>query len=78
MNMAKRLLRYSLPYWRALTLAFVLILSTSLAINYLPVLIQRMTDSCLMAAQTPAPLPHGPTLPPNSSLPAPRSRLPRS
>ncbi len=48
MKMTKRLLAYSLPYWRALVLALALILFTSLTINYLPVLIQRMTDQCLM------------------------------
>ncbi|MEN7973161.1 MAG: ABC transporter ATP-binding protein [Verrucomicrobiota bacterium] len=54
MKMAKRLLAYSLPYWRALTIAFGLILFTSLAINYLPVLIQRLTDQCLMNTASPA------------------------
>ena len=54
MKMAKRLLAYSLPYWRALVLALALILFTSLAINYLPVLIQRMTDHCLMDTSSPA------------------------
>lgn len=53
MNMAKRLFSYSLPYWRTLVLAFAMILGTSLAINYLPVLIQRMTDSCLMDTTRP-------------------------
>jgi len=48
MKMAKRLLAYSLPYWRALVIALALILFTSLTINFLPVLIQRMTDQCLM------------------------------
>jgi len=54
MKMAKRLLAYSLPYWRALVLALALILFTSLAINFLPVLIQRMTDHCLMDTSSPA------------------------
>ncbi|MCK5805150.1 MAG: ABC transporter ATP-binding protein [Lentisphaeria bacterium] len=54
MKIAKRLLAYSLPYWRALVLALALILFTSLAINYLPVLIQRMTDHCLMDTSSPA------------------------
>ncbi len=54
MKLAKRLLAYSLPYWRWLVLAFTLILFTSLAINYLPVLIQRMTDQCLMDFSRPA------------------------
>ncbi|MEN8255447.1 MAG: ABC transporter transmembrane domain-containing protein, partial [Verrucomicrobiota bacterium] len=48
MKMAKRLLAYSLPYWRALLVALGLIIFTSLTINYLPVLIQRMTDQCLV------------------------------
>lgn len=48
MRTAKRLLAYSLPYKRALLVALVLILFTSLAINYLPILIQRLTDQCLM------------------------------
>ncbi len=54
MKLAKRLLAYSLPYWRWLILALALILFTSLAINYLPVLIQRMTDQCLMDSSRPA------------------------
>jgi len=54
MNLAKRLLSYSLPYWRWLVLALVMILFTSLSINYLPVLIQRITDSCLMDTASPA------------------------
>jgi len=54
MKLAKRLLAYSLPYWRWLAVAFAMILFTSLSINYLPVLIQRMTDQCLMDADAPA------------------------
>ncbi len=54
MKMAKRLLAYSLPYWRALLVAFGMIMFTALAINYLPVLIQRMTDQCLMNTEAPA------------------------
>ncbi len=54
MKMAKRLLAYSLPHWRWLTLALILIIFTSLSINYLPVLIQRMTDQCLMNTSSPA------------------------
>jgi ATP-binding cassette subfamily B protein len=53
MNLTKRLFAYSLPYWRVLALAFALIMGTSLAINYLPVLIQRITDSCLMDTSSP-------------------------
>lgn len=55
MKLAKRLLAYSLPYWRWLIVAFAMILFTSLTINYLPILIQRITDQCLMDAARPAP-----------------------
>ncbi len=54
MKLAKRLLAYSLPYWRWLILALAMITFTSLAINFLPVLIQRMTDQCLMDNSSPA------------------------
>ena len=54
MKLAKRLLAYSLPYWHWLTAAFAMILFTSLSINFLPVLIQRMTDQCLMNSSSPA------------------------
>jgi len=54
MKLAKRLFAYSLPYWRWLALALGLIVFTSLAINYLPVLIQQMTDQCLMDSARPA------------------------
>ncbi|MEA2068372.1 MAG: ABC transporter ATP-binding protein [Verrucomicrobiota bacterium] len=54
MKLAKRLLAYSLPYWRWLVLALALITFTSLAINFLPVLIQRITDQCLLDTSTPA------------------------
>ena len=47
-GMALRLLRYSLPYWRLMLLSLVLILIISAMINYLPVLIKRITDSCLL------------------------------
>ena len=47
-GLALRLLRYSLPYWRPMLLSLVLILIISAMINYLPVLIKRMTDSCLL------------------------------
>ena len=46
---AWRLLAYSLPYWRWLLLALGMIVFTTLSINYLPVLIQQITDKCLMA-----------------------------
>ncbi len=53
MKSAKRLLAYSLPYWRWLAIALALILFTALAINFLPVLIQRMTDQSLMDGSKP-------------------------
>lgn len=54
MKIANRLLVYARPYWKALLLALVLILFTSITINFLPVLIQRMTDQCLVNKATPA------------------------
>jgi ATP-binding cassette subfamily B protein len=54
MKLTKRLLAYARPYGRWLILAFAMIMLTSLAINYLPVLIQRMTDQCLMNAEAPS------------------------
>lgn len=54
MKMARRLFAYSLPYWRSLAFTFAMIVFTSLAINFLPVLIQRMTDQCLMDTSSPA------------------------
>ena len=53
MSGAKRLISFALPYRRWLLLAFVLIMFTSLAINFLPVLLQRITDECLLDAGTP-------------------------
>ncbi|MDF7808956.1 ABC transporter ATP-binding protein [Pontiellaceae bacterium B12219] len=47
MNKGKRFLSYAKPYWPWLVLAFALIMFTSLSINYLPVLLQRITDDCL-------------------------------
>ncbi len=47
-RLARRLLRYSLPYWRWMLVSVILILIISAMINYLPVLIKRMTDSCLL------------------------------
>jgi len=47
-GLARRLLSYSLPYWRWMLLSLMLILTLSAMINYLPVLIQRITDSCLL------------------------------
>jgi len=54
MKLAKRLLAYSLPYWRSLSVTFAMIVFTSLSVNFLPVLIQRMTDQCLMNTTSPA------------------------
>jgi ATP-binding cassette subfamily B protein len=53
MNKGKRFLSYSVPYWKWLVLAFTLIMFTSLVINYLPVLIQRIVDQCLMNTNEP-------------------------
>jgi len=53
MTKGRRFLSYSAPYWKWLILAFVLIMFTSLAINYLPVLIQRIIDQCLMNSDAP-------------------------
>ncbi|MEJ2704026.1 MAG: ABC transporter ATP-binding protein [Sedimentisphaerales bacterium] len=47
-RLARRLLSYSLPYWRWMLLSLILILILSGLINYLPVLIKRITDSCLL------------------------------
>ena len=47
-GLARRLLRYSLPYWRWMLLSLVLILILSGLVNYLPVLIKQITDSCLL------------------------------
>lgn len=47
-GLARRLLRYSLPYWRWMLLSLILILILSGLINYLPVLIKRITDSVLL------------------------------
>ncbi|VGO14299.1 putative ABC transporter ATP-binding protein [Pontiella desulfatans] len=53
MKMARRLLSYSAPYWRWLALAFALIMFTSLVVNFLPVLLQRITDLCLLDSGSP-------------------------
>jgi len=45
---AKRLLAYARPYWRWMALALVLIMAMSGLVNYLPVLIKQITDSCLL------------------------------
>jgi len=52
-SLTLRLLRYSLPYWRGMLLSLVLILIISAMINYLPVLIKQMTDSCLLNVDVP-------------------------
>jgi len=52
-GLAHRLLRYALPYRKSLLLSLVLILAVSASINYLPVLIQRLTDTCLLDSSAP-------------------------
>jgi len=52
-GLARRLLRYALPYWPWLLLSLVLVLAVSALINYLPVLIKHMTDSCLLDTVAP-------------------------
>ena len=46
--LARRLIRFSQPYWRWTILALVLILVMSGLVNYLPILIKQITDNCLM------------------------------
>ena len=53
MKLTHQLLTYIRPYLLWLAGAFLLILSTSLAINYLPLIIQRITDDCLMQSNQP-------------------------
>ena len=53
-GLARRLLRYALHYRRWLLLALVLISVVSVSINYLPVLIKQITDSCLLDTSAPA------------------------
>ena len=53
MKLTYQLLTYIRPYRLWLLGAFLLILSTSLAINYLPLIIQRITDDCLMQSDQP-------------------------
>ena len=53
MKLTHQLLSYIRPYRLWLAGAFLLILSTSLAINYLPLIIQRITDDCLMQSDQP-------------------------
>jgi ATP-binding cassette, subfamily B, multidrug efflux pump len=45
---ARRLLPFARPYWRGMLLALILILCVSGMVNYLPVLIKRIIDSCLL------------------------------
>ena len=47
-RLANRLLRYALPYWRALGASLLMIMAVSVLINYLPVLIKQLTDTCLL------------------------------
>jgi ATP-binding cassette subfamily B protein len=47
-GLALRLLYYLLPYWRWMLLSLILILILSTLINYLPILIKQITDSCLL------------------------------
>ncbi len=53
-GLAGRLLRYALPYWKALLVSLGLILVVSASINYLPVLIKQLTDQCLLDRTTSA------------------------
>jgi ABC-type multidrug transport system fused ATPase/permease subunit len=53
-GLARRLLRYALPYWPWLILALVLVLAVSASVNYLPVLIKQLTDRCLLDTAAPA------------------------
>ena len=48
MKIIKRLLLYSKPYIGLLSFAFLLIILTTIAINFLPVIIQKITDDCLI------------------------------
>ena len=50
MKITKRLLSYCVPYIGILTFAFILIIITTLAINFLPVIIQKITDQCLITS----------------------------
>ena len=50
MKITKRLLSYCVPYVGILTFAFILIIITTLAINFLPVIIQKITDQCLITS----------------------------
>jgi ATP-binding cassette subfamily B protein len=46
--LARSLLHYLLPYWRGMLLSLAMILALSAMINYLPVLIKKITDSALL------------------------------
>ncbi len=47
-GLARRLLAYGRPYWSGMLLSLILILAVSAMVNYLPVLVKRITDSCLL------------------------------
>ncbi|UCD52863.1 MAG: ABC transporter ATP-binding protein [Phycisphaerales bacterium] len=47
-GLARRLLAYGRPYWGEMLLSLILILAVSAMVNYLPVLVKRITDSCLL------------------------------
>ena len=47
-GLTRRLLAYGRPYWGAMLLSLILILAVSAMVNYLPVLVKRITDSCLL------------------------------
>jgi len=53
-GLAGRLLRYALPYWPWLIVSLVLVLAVSASVNYLPVLIKHLIDSCLLDTSAPA------------------------
>ncbi len=48
MKKAKRLLSYALPYWRMLITSLALIMAMALALNFLPLILKRITDECLV------------------------------
>jgi ATP-binding cassette subfamily B protein len=47
-GVAKRLLSYARPYTRWMVLALVAIIAVSGLVNYLPVLVREITDTCLL------------------------------
>jgi ATP-binding cassette subfamily B protein len=50
-GLARRLLAFARPYWPIMLLSLLLILVISGLVNYLPVLIKRMTDDTLLNTQ---------------------------